>query len=111
MRDYSTSACRGCTLKARCTRNKESRRITRWEQEGLLDAMAQRLRDHPELRMCRKAIVEHPFGSMKRWMDQGYFLMRGLRKVRAEFSLTVLAYNLRRVINIVGVPRMIAELP
>jgi transposase len=111
MRYYSTSACRGCTVKARCTRNKESRRITRWEQEGLLDAMAQRLRDHPELRTCRKAIVEHPFGSMKRWMDQGHFLMRGLAKVRCEFSLTVLAYNLRRVINIVGVPRMIAELP
>ena len=48
---------------------------------------------------------------MKRWMDQGYFLMRGLAKVRCEFSLTVLAYNLRRVIHIVGVPRMIAALP
>ena len=110
MRYYSTPACKGCALKARCTRNKESRRITRWEQEGILDAMAQRVNDHPELRTRRKAIVEHPFGSMKRGMDQGYFLMRGLVKVRSEFSLTVLAYNLKRVINLVGVPRMIAAL-
>jgi transposase len=110
MRYYSTSACRGCALKARCTRNKESRRITRWEQEGILDAMEQRLNAHPELRARRKAIVEHPFGSMKRGMDQGYFLMRGLEKVKSEFSLTVLAYNLKRVINLVGVPRMIAAL-
>ncbi len=64
----------------------------------------------PALGTRRKAIVEHPFGTMKRGMDQGYFLLRGLGKVRAEFSLTVLAYNLKRVINIVGVPRMVAAL-
>ena len=110
MRYYSTAACGGCALKTQCTRNKGSRRITRWEQEGILDAMAQRVNDHPELRTRRKAIVEHPFGTMKRGMDQGYFLMRGLVKVKSEFSLTVLAYNLKRVINIVGVPRMIAAL-
>ena len=110
MRYYSTSACKGCALKPQCTRNKESRRITRWEQEGILDVMEQRLTDHPELRTRRKAIVEHPFGSMKRGMDQGYFLMRGLVKVKSEFSLTVLAYNLKRVINLVGVPRMLAAL-
>ena len=67
--------------------------------------------EHPELRTRRQALVEHPFGTMKRWRDQGYFLMRGLVKVRTEFSLTVLAYNLTRVINLVGVPRMIAALP
>jgi hypothetical protein len=110
MRYYSTSACKGCALKPQCTRNKESRRITRWEQEGILDVMEQRLTDHPELRTRRKAIVEHPCGSMKRGMDQGYFLMRGLVKVKSEFSLTVLAYNLKRVINLVGVPRMLAAL-
>jgi transposase len=110
MRYYSTSACKGCALKPQCTRNKESRRITRWEQEGILDVTEQRLIDHPELRTRRKAIVEHPCGSMKRGMDQGYFLMRGLVKVKSEFSLTVLAYNLKRVINLVGVPRMLAAL-
>ena len=111
MRYYGTSACGRCGLKARCTRNKGSRRITRWVDEGVLDAMEQRLKEHPELRTRRTAIVEHPFGTMKRWMDQGYFLMRGLVKTRTEFSLTVLAYNLKRVINLVGVPRMIAALP
>ena len=110
MRYYSTPACGRCGLKAQCTRNQQSRRITRWEQEGLLDTMEQRLKAQPALRSRRKAIVEHPFGSMKRWMDQGYFLMRGLVKVRAEFSLTVLAYNVRRVTNLVGIPRMIAAL-
>ena len=110
MRYYSTSACGRCALKAQCTRNKQSRRITRWEHEAILDVMEQRLKDQPALRTRRKAIVEHPFGSMKRWMDQGYFLMRGLVNVRAEFSLTVLAYNLTRVTNLVGVPRMIAAL-
>jgi hypothetical protein len=97
-------------MKARCTRNKEARRITRWQQEAVLEAMEQRLKATPELGTRRKAIVEHPFGTMKRGMDQGYFLLRGLPKVRAEFSLTVLAYNLKRVVNIVGVPRMIAAL-
>jgi len=58
----------------------------------------------------RKKLVEHPFGTMKRWWDAGYFLMRGLEKVQAEFSLTVLTYNLRRVLNIVGMPRLMAAL-
>lgn len=110
MRYYSTSACGNCALKPRCTRNKESRRITRWEQEAVLEAMEQRLKQHPELGTRRKAIVEHPYGTMKRGMDQGYFLMRGLQKVRTEFSLTVLAYNIKRVINLVGVRPMIAAL-
>ena len=55
--------------------------------------------------------VEHPFGSIKQWMNQGAFLMRGLEKVRGEFSLTALAYNLRRVLNIVELPKLIAALP
>ena len=109
-RYYRTAACRPCALKSRCTRSPESRRITRWEQEGVLDAMAQRLRDNPKVMARRKTIVEHPFGTMKRWMDQGYFLTRGLAKVRGEFSLTVVAYNLKRAIMIVGVRRMIAAL-
>ena len=58
----------------------------------------------------RKELVEHPFGTLKHWWDQGHFLMKGLHKVRAEFCLSTLAYNIRRVLNILGVPRLIAAL-
>ncbi len=104
---YSTSACRTCALKPQCTRNKESRRITRWEDETVLERMAQHVREHPEIMRKRKLLVEHPFGTIKRWLDQAYFLMRGTEKVNAEASLTLLAYNMRRVINILGVPALI----
>ena len=86
---------------------KGGRRITRWEHEGLLDDMAERVRTNPQIMKQRKQIVEHPFGTIKRSMNQGYFLMRGLPKVRTEMSLTVLAYNLKRVLNILGVERLL----
>jgi transposase len=70
--------------------------------------MAERLRARPELLDRRRETVEHPFGSIKQWMNQGAFLMRGLDNVRGEFSLTALVYNLRRVLNIVGVGPMTA---
>ena len=101
------SACRACALKAQCTRNKEARRISRWEHEGLLEQMQQRVAAQPEKMKRRKALAEHPFGTIKRWMDMGYFLMRGLKKVGAEMSLTVLAYNLKRAISILGVLKLI----
>jgi hypothetical protein len=78
--------------------------------EHLLEEMEQRVRCRPEVMKRRKRLVEHPFGTMTRWWDAGYFLMRGLEKVRAEFSLTVLAYNLRRGLNIVGMPGLMATL-
>jgi transposase len=108
IRYYSTSACQECPLKPQCTRNKENRRITRWVHEHLMEEMQQRVTDNPEKVKSRKSIVEHPFGTIKRWMDQGYFLTRGLEKVRGEMSLTVLAYNLKRVISIIGVKDLIA---
>jgi hypothetical protein len=74
----------------------------------LLEEMQQRVTDNPEQVKSRKSIVEHPFGTVKRWMDQGYFLPRGLEKVRGEMSLTVLAYNLKRVISLIGVKDLIA---
>jgi transposase len=111
IRNYRTSACGRCRLKPRCTRNKDGRKITRWADEGLLEAMEQRLRRDRALFAQRKALSEHPFGTMKRAMDQGYFLLRGLAKVRGEFTLTALAYNLKRVLNIVGVRGLIAALP
>jgi len=110
IRYYSTSACSTCALKPQCTRNKENRRITRWEDEAVLERMAQRVSEHPEVMRTRKCIVEHPFGTIKRWMDQSYFLMRGKDKVSAEASLTVLAYNMRRVINILGVTPLVRAL-
>ncbi len=105
---YRTPTCRGCALRARCTRNTQGRRIERWEHEGLLDEMARDLTRRPDVMRQRALLSEHPFGTMKRGMDQGYFLLRGLEKVKAEFSLTVLAYNLKRVMRIVGVPQLLA---
>ena len=105
---YRTPACRGCALRARCTRNKQGRRIVRWKHEGVLDEMARALTRRPDAMRHRACLAEHPFGTIKRWMDQGYFLLRGLEKVQAEFSLTVLAYNLKRVIRIVGMPKLLA---
>ena len=72
------------------------------ENEAVLDRMQARLGARPEVLEERRKVVEHPFGTIKQWMNEGAFLMRGLEKVRGEFSLTALAYNLRRVLNIVG---------
>ena len=110
MRYYKTSACRTCPLKSQCTRNPDGRRITRAEYEDVLDRMAQRLRDHPEIMQQRQQLAEHPFGTLKRAMHPGYFLCRGLKKVNAEMSLSILAYNLKRAITLLGVPRLIAAL-
>jgi hypothetical protein len=110
IRTYSTAACSTCALKPQCTRNKESRRITRWEDEAVLERMEQRVSEHPEIMRQRKMLAEHPFGTIKRWMDQGYFLMRGQDKVSTEASLTVLAYNIKRVINILGVTPLVRAL-
>jgi transposase len=110
VRYYATPACAGCRLRPRCTRNVSGRRITRSVDEGFLEAMERRVRSHPEKLKRRKGIVEHPFGTIKRSMNQGYFLTRGLKNVRTEMSLSVLAYDLLRAINILGVPRMIRAL-
>jgi hypothetical protein len=76
--------------------------------EAVLDRMAARLDARPEILDRRRESVEHPFGTIKQWMNQGAFLMRGLDNVRGEFSLTALAYNIKRTITIVGVPGLIA---
>ncbi|WP_295561548.1 transposase [uncultured Sphingomonas sp.] len=102
----SPAACTACTIRARCTGGRW-RRINRWENEAVLERMAKRLAERPGILNIRRETVEHPFGSIKQWMNQGAFLMRGLEKVRGEFSLTTLAYNLRRAITIIGIPGMI----
>lgn len=97
-------ACRECPLRAQCTRSKtDGRRIARRVDEPWAEAMEERVKARPELQQQRKCVVEHPFGTMKRAMDFGYFLLKGLEKVRGEFSLMALSYNLRRVISILGV--------
>ena len=73
--------------------------------------MQARIAQRPDILDQRRETVEHPFGTIKQWMNQGAFLTRGLEKVRAEFSLTALAYNLRRVLNIVEFPKLVAALP
>jgi transposase len=105
--DYSNpAACPACPLRSRCTTN--LRRVSRLENEAVLDRMAGRLKARPEILDRRREIVEHPFGSIKQWMNQGALLMKGLDNVRAEFSLTALVYNLRRALNILGVEAMMA---
>ena len=110
IRSDATPACGGCARKPQCTRSKGGRRMTRWVDEHLLEAMEQRVRSRPEVMEQRKQLVEHPFRTMKRWWDAGYCFMRGLKEVRTEFGLTVLAYNLRRVVNLVARPRRLAAL-
>jgi len=105
-RYYVTPACRTCPLKSKCTRG-EQRRISRWVHEDVLDRMRERVRNRPDIMKIRRELVEHPFGTLKRWWDQGFFLTRGLGNVRTEASLSVLAYNMRRAINILGVQRLI----
>jgi transposase len=107
IRYYSTNECRRCQIKSQCTRNKRGRRISRWVDEAILEKMGERVRANPEKMKKRKELAEHPFGTMKRGMASGYFLMRGIKKVAAEMSLTVMGYNIKRVINLLGVRKMI----
>lgn len=96
-------ACAGCPLREKCTASEQGRRIMRTPEEERLQAMAVRVKERPEVMLQRKSAVEHPYGTMKWTWDGYYFLLRGLTKVRGEFSLMTLAYNLRRVINLLGV--------
>jgi transposase len=107
IRYYSTNECRTCEIKSQCTRNKRERRISRWVDEEILERMSERVRANPQKMEKRKELAEHPFGTMKRGMNSGYFLMRGIKKVAAEMSLTVLGYNIKRVLNILGVRKML----
>ena len=102
-------ACDDCAIRSRCTGG-PFRTVSRLENEAVLDRMQARLAKRPDVLDRRRETVEHPFGTIKQWMNQGAFLMRGLEKVRAEFSLTALAYNLRRVLNLVGFSELMAAL-
>ena len=109
LRRYWTTACPHCSLKARCTTGPE-RRITRWEHEHLLEAVQQRLDVNPQAMRVRRETVEHPFGTLKMRMGATHFLMKRLPKVATEMALHVLAYNLTRVMNIIGVKPLLATI-
>jgi transposase len=103
------TACSTCTLKPRCTPDKH-KRVKRWQHEDVLDRMQARLEHMPEAMTIRRQTVEHPFGTIKAWMGSTHFLTKTLEKVRTEMSLHVLAYNLKRVINILGVGPLLKAL-
>jgi hypothetical protein len=103
---YWSSACPQCPLKAQCTTG-DYRRITRWEHEAVLERMQERLDRAPQMMRVRRQTVEHPFGTIKSWMGATHFLTRTLARVRTEMSLHVLAYNLKRVLKLLGVAALI----
>jgi hypothetical protein len=109
LRRYWTNACGTCAIKHRCTTGKE-RRITRWEHEHVLEAAQRRLDENPQAMRQRRETVEHPFGTLKMRMGATHFLMKRLPKVATEMALHVLAYNLTRVMNIVGVKPLLAAI-
>ena len=102
LRRYWTNACQSCAIKHSCTTAKE-RRITRWEHEHILEAVQRRLDEHPEKMRQRRETVEHPFGTIKSWMGSTHFQMKTLKHVGTEMALHVLAYNMKRVMKILGV--------
>ena len=109
-RYWNLSSCQACPLKPKCTPSAE-RRITRWEHEATIEAMQRRMDLAPQSPMkVRRRIVEHPFGTIKAWMGSTHFLMKRLKNVKTEISLHVLAYNLKRVMQILGTRPLIAAM-
>jgi hypothetical protein len=96
----------GCPLKEKCTPS-PNRRVTRWEHQAVLDAMQTRLEQSPDAMRIRRSTVEHPYGMIKAWMGATHFLTTGLERVKTEMSLHVLAYNLRRLMALLGIAAVI----
>jgi DDE family transposase len=110
LRRYWTNACQSCAIKQRCTPSPDPRRISRWEHEHVLEAVQRRLDAHPEKMRQRRETVEHPFGTIKARMGATHFLMKTLPRVASEMALHVLAYNLTRVMNIMGIQPLLAAM-
>ena len=106
MRSYWTTACESCAIKHRCTTGKE-RRVRRWEHEAILERVQKRLDDDPGKIPLRSKTVEHPFGTIKAWMGATHFKMKTMKHVATEMALHVLAYNMTRVMAILGVPGLV----
>ena len=104
---YSQVKCRDCKIRSRCTTSKkEPRRMKRWVHESEVEAMLIRLDDAPETPVIRKQTVEHPFGTIKMWMGASHFLTRQFKNVSTEMNLHILAYNMKRMISIMGVQEL-----
>ncbi len=106
IRRYWSSACGRCSLKSECTTGKQ-RRVSRWEHEEVIERAERRLNATPDAMQIRRATVEHPYGTLKHWMGATHFLTKTLDHVGTEMSLHVLAYNMKRVINLVGARKLI----
>ena len=109
VRRYRTNACQSCSIKHKCTTGKE-RLISRWEHEHVIEAVQRRLDEHPEKMRQRRETVEHPFGTIKARMGATHFLMKTLPRVASEMALHVLAYNLTRMMNIMGIQPLMAAM-
>jgi hypothetical protein len=109
LHSYWTTACPACPLKEKCTTGK-MRRIRRWEHEGVLEAVQDRLDRNPQMMTMRRSVVEHPFGTIKFWMGAVHFLMKRLPNVRTEMALHVLSYNMKRVMNMLGVDALLRSI-
>lgn len=108
---FNNTACRDCTIRHKCTQSpKEPRKIRRWVHENILDDMQKRLDSTPEVSVIRKQTVEHPFGTIKMWMGHNHLLTKRFPNVRTEINLNVLAYNITRMINIMGVKSLISAI-
>jgi hypothetical protein len=106
VRVYWTNVCPACPIKSKCTTGKE-RRVRRWEHEAVLERVQKRLDDDPSKIPLRSKTVEHPFGTIKAWMGATHFKTKTLPRVATEVALHVLAYNIMRVMAVLGVPRLI----
>jgi hypothetical protein len=109
LRRYWCNVCQDCALKDQCTTRKR-RRITRWEHEEVLDTVQRQLDEHPEKMRTHRETVEHPYGTLKCWMGYTHFQMKTLKHVATEMALHVLAYNIKRVINIMETGALIAAI-
>jgi transposase len=105
-----TATCRACSLKPQCSKGKAPRRIARWEHQDKIDRMDELMASMPDSMLIRKQTVEHPFGTIKSWMGATHFLTRRFKNVSTEMSLHVLAYNLKRMISILGQDKLMAAI-
>jgi len=108
LRYYRASDCKRCVLRKQCTRNQGHRTLTREQDEALMEAMAVRVKANPQMMKLRKQLCEHPFGTLKRFLGYTHFLLKGLVKVRAEWSLMTLAYNFKRLLKLVSFDQLMA---
>ena len=103
---YWSSACTSCSIKSKCTTG-VNRRLSRWEHEDVQDAVEARITQEPDRMNTRRETVEHPYGTIKGWMGYTHFQMKTLDRVSTEMSLHVLAYNIKRLINMMGTAKLI----